>query len=298
MRLVPEKELGNTWIGLPLARVTAIHADGSIELDDGLIPAVSRYGASPLIVRWLMQVYELVHLRAQALSERLVGNTYDETGGASTITDLLLLQILNGYEPILRHMSKQQSTPPVELYQLFLSLAGELSTHLRPATRRPLMYPNYDHMALHKCLWPLVEDVRALLNAVLVRSAQRLDLHHEEAGYYASSTNPADLRRFTSIVLAVQAALPPDILAHQFLMQTKVAPPDKLPGLVQSHLPSLELRPMPVPPRQIPFNAGYVYYELSSSGPLWDEIVTHGGIAMHVAGEFPSLSMELWGIRA
>lgn len=53
-----------------------------------------------------------------------------------------------------------------------------------------------------------------------------------------------------------------------------------------------------MPPRQIPFNAGYIYYELTQGGALWEEVVRHGGIALHVAGEFPSLKLELWGVRA
>nr|WP_167359270.1 type VI secretion system baseplate subunit TssK [Burkholderia diffusa] len=31
--------------------------------------------------------------------------------------------------------------------------------------------------------------------------------------------------------------------------------------------------------------------------PLWEEVVRHGGLALHVAGDFPSLKLELWGVR-
>jgi type VI secretion system protein ImpJ len=57
------------------------------------------------------------------------------------------------------------------------------------------------------------------------------------------------------------------------------------------------MQSMPVPPRQIPFNAGFVYYEIAQGGPLWDMVMKHGGIGLHVAGEFPSLQLQLWGIR-
>jgi len=70
-----------------------------------------------------------------------------------------------------------------------------------------------------------------------------------------------------------------------------------LPELIRSHLPGLPLQALPVPPRQIPFNAGYVYFELSRSGPLWNEIAQYGGLAMHIAGQFPVLKLELWGVR-
>lgn len=91
--------------------------------------------------------------------------------------------------------------------------------------------------------------------------------------------------------------MPPDTLVQQFAMQAKMGPSERLPDLVRSHLPGIALQALPVPPRQIPFNAGYVYYELSRTGPLWETVAQHGGIALHVAGDFPALRLELWGVR-
>jgi type VI secretion system protein ImpJ len=54
---------------------------------------------------------------------------------------------------------------------------------------------------------------------------------------------------------------------------------------------------VPVAPRQIPYHAGYVYFELDQSHELWGQLKTSGGIALHVSGEFPGLIMELWAIR-
>jgi type VI secretion system protein ImpJ len=54
---------------------------------------------------------------------------------------------------------------------------------------------------------------------------------------------------------------------------------------------------MPVAPRQIPFHAGFVYFELDQSNELWAQLQNSGGIALHLAGEFPGLSLEFWAIR-
>lgn len=109
--------------------------------------------------------------------------------------------------------------------------------------------------------------------------------------------DPSEMQRFTALVLAVHAQMPPDVLQQQFAAQAKAGPSERLPDLVRSHLPGIALQALSVPPRQIPFNAGYVYYEFTRSGPLWDEVAKHGGIALHVAGDFPSLKLELWGVR-
>jgi type VI secretion system protein ImpJ len=297
LRLVPEKELTGAWIGLALTRVKTIRADGSIELDDTLVPPVAGYGASDLLASWLAKIHELTRLRANALAQRLTGG--DGTAGmAAEVSDYLLLQTLNRYEPLLQHLRQVPTTSPADVYVLLLSMAGELSTYVRTDTRRPLdSHPPYQHTTLHLCLKPVVDDTHRLLNAVLVRSAQSITLADQGYGMRNAVVDPVEMQGFTAVVLAVHAAMPPDVLQQQFVAQAKLGPSDKLPNLVRGHLPGLAMQALPVPPRQIPFNAGYVYYELTRSGPLWDEIARHGGLALHVAGDFPSLKLELWGVR-
>ena len=60
---------------------------------------------------------------------------------------------------------------------------------------------------------------------------------------------------------------------------------------------AVPVNPVPVAPRQIPYHAGYVYFELDQSHELWSQLKSSGGIALHVSGEFPGLMMELWAIR-
>jgi type VI secretion system protein ImpJ len=297
LRLVPEKELTAAWIGLALTRVKTIRADGSIELDETLIPPVNGYGASELLTSWLGKIHELTRLRANALAHRLTGGD-GQAGMAAEVSDYLLLQTLNRYEPLLQHLRRVPTTSPSDLYALLLSMAGELSTYVRTETRRPLdSHPPYQHSAPHICLKPLIDDTHRLLNAVLVRSAQSIPLDEHAHGMRNAVVDPSEMQRFTALVLAVHAQMPPDVLQQQFAAQAKAGPSERLPDLVRSNLPGIVLQALSVPPRQIPFNAGYVYYEFTRSGPLWDEVAKHGGVALHVAGDFPSLKLELWGVR-
>ncbi|OWJ63122.1 type VI secretion system baseplate subunit TssK [Paraburkholderia caledonica] len=297
LRLVPQKELTDAWIGLPLTRVKTIRADGSIELDDTLVPPVAGYGASDLLSSWLTKIHDLTRLRANTLAARLTGGD-GKAGTASEVTDYLLLQTLNRYEPLLQHLRRVPTTSPADLYALLLSMAGELSTYVRTDTRRPLdSHPPYQHISPHACLKPVVDDTHRLLNAVLVRSAQSILLNDQGYGMRNAVVDPVEMQGFTAVVLAVSAQMPPDTLQQQFAAQAKVGPSERLPDLVRGHLPGIALQSLPVPPRQIPFNAGYIYYELSRLGPLWEQVERHGGLALHVAGEFPSLKLELWGVR-
>jgi type VI secretion system protein ImpJ len=297
LRLLAEKELTDAWLGLALTRVTALRADGGVELDDTLVPPVCGYGASRLISSWLARIHDLTRMRASALAQRLTGAD-GEAGTVAEVSDYLLLQTLNRYEPLLGHLRNVPATSPADLYALLLAMAGELSTYVRTDTRRPLdSHPAYLHATPHVCLKPLIDDTQRLLNAVLIRSAQAIALSEPTYGVRSATIDPADLQGFSAIVLAVSAQMPADALALQFPAQAKLGPSARLPELVRSHLRGIALEALPVPPRQIPFAAGYVYFALSRSGPLWDEIAHHGGIALHVAGEFPALKLQLWGVR-
>jgi type VI secretion system protein ImpJ len=57
------------------------------------------------------------------------------------------------------------------------------------------------------------------------------------------------------------------------------------------------LRSLPTAPRQLPFHAGFHYFELDRGGELWKQLEKSGSLALHVAGDFPALELELWAIR-
>ncbi|CAG9170686.1 hypothetical protein LMG23992_01728 [Cupriavidus laharis] len=296
LRLLSQKELSKSWLGMPLARVTEIRADGSAGLDPGLIPPVNVYAASPLLSTWLTEIHGLLHLRADSMAKRLAAATV-RGGDAAEISEYLILQLLNRYEPVLTHLLAAKAASPEFLYMQLAALSGELSTFVRTDTRRPLEHEAYRHDAPYLCLKPLIEDLRLQLNVVLERAAQRIDLEPGQNGVHLAVIEPSGFKRFGTFVLAVAAHMPADVLQQQFPAQTKMGPSERLADLIRSHLPGLPLQALPVPPRQIPFSAGHVYFELSQQHPLWEQVERYGGLAIHVAGSFPELRMELWGVR-
>ena len=99
-------------------------------------------------------------------------------------------------------------------------------------------------------------------------------------------------------ILAARADLPAEELRRRFPAQIKVGPVERIRDLVNLQLPGVPVMPVPVAPRQIPFHAGFAYFEFDQSNELWDQLRNSGGMAMQVAGEFPGLAMELWAIRS
>lgn len=98
-------------------------------------------------------------------------------------------------------------------------------------------------------------------------------------------------------VLAVKAnvrATP----ANPFPAQMKVARSRKFAIWFSCNCLALCCALCPVAPPQIPWHAGYSYFELEKGSELWHEMDKSGAFALHLAGEFPGLDMEFWAIRS
>ena len=108
-----------------------------------------------------------------------------------------------------------------------------------------------------------------------------------------------ELQRTASFVLAVNAQIGTELLRSRFPTQVKIGPAERIRDLVNLQLPGVGLRALPVAPRQSPFHAGFSYFALETRGnEMWRQLETSGGLAMHIAGEFPGLELEFWAIRS
>ncbi|HBL65686.1 MAG TPA: type VI secretion system baseplate subunit TssK, partial [Achromobacter sp.] len=98
-------------------------------------------------------------------------------------------------------------------------------------------------------------------------------------------------------VLAVHADMGTDTVRARFPAQVKIGPVERIRDLVHLQLPGVAVRALPVAPRQIPYSAGHVYFELDKSGEFWKQLERTGALALHLAGDFPGLTMEFWALR-
>jgi type VI secretion system protein ImpJ len=106
------------------------------------------------------------------------------------------------------------------------------------------------------------------------------------------------LLRDAALLLAVHADVPAELLRARFPAQAKLGPVERIHDLVHLQLPGIALRQVLSVPRQLPYHAGYVYFELEKTGEMWKQMASSSGIALHLAGEFPGLELEFWAVRA
>ncbi len=293
LQLLKEADVTAAYSGLGIARVIERRADNRVVLDQGYIPSMLDAGAAPTLSSILRDVHGLLHQRGDALATRM---SQPGPGGVAEIAEFLWLETINRFEPLFAHLAATSPLHPEYLYATCLSLAGELSTFTRES-RRPVGYPVYRHDDLAGSFGPLIADIRRSLSMVLERNAIPIELQERGYGMRIAAIPDSDLARTARFVLAAKAQLQPERLQASLPTLVKIGPVERIRDLVNLNLPGIALRSLPVAPRQIPYHAGFLYFELDRSGDLWKLTEQSRALAMHIAGEFPGLELEFWAVR-
>ena len=291
LKLGSEDRSGYACIGV--ARVQERLPDKPVKLDNDYIPPVLQCEASPEIKAYIEEVKGLMKQRGEALSHRL---TDSGRSGSAEIADYMLLQVINRVEPMIHHLASLTSVHPLDLYSELLQLAGELST-FTTKDKRPAPIPDYLHENLQQTYAGLFSSLRQSLSMVLEQSAISLELVERKYGIHVAPVTDPSLTQGASFVVAVKADMQGDLLRSRFPTQAKIAPVENIRELISTQMPGLKMRALPVAPRQIPYHAGFTYFEIDRSGDLWGAMQRSGGFAVHLGADFPGLSMELWAIR-
>ena len=281
-------------LAIPIARIIEVRADQEVLLDKSFMPSCLDIRAAETLGGFLVELDGMLGHRMRALSGRLTQS--GTAKGAAEIQDFLLLMVINRNLPVIRHLCSIENAHPVQVYQQCVSLVGELSTFMAPE-KHPPQLPSYQHHDLVATFAPVIATLREYLSRVLHQTAVSIPLEPRKYGISVGVINDRKLLGDASFVLAVTADVAAENVRRHFAGQAKVGPVEEIRQLVNSALPGIALRPLPVAPRQIPYDSAAVYFELDGGDASWGKMTTSGGIAVHVSGEYPGLKMELWAIR-
>ncbi|MGH7074701.1 MAG: type VI secretion system baseplate subunit TssK [Stellaceae bacterium] len=286
------------YVCIGLARVVEVRADKMVVLDDRYIAPCLNCGCQSPLLGFVTELNGLFHHRGEALAARI---TAPGAKGASDVQDFMLLQVVNRYQPLLAHFAADAwSLHPEALFAQAVSIAGELAT-FASQNKRALSFPEYRHDDLKQTFAPVIAELRRELSAVIEQNAVAIPLHERQYGIRVAIVTERSLFTNAVFVLVVKASVANEMLRRNFPNQAKVGPVEKITQLVRVALPGIALQPLPVAPRQLPFQTGAVYFEFDRSGDLWKEMQKpggSGGLAIFVGADWPGLEMELWAIRA
>jgi type VI secretion system protein ImpJ len=291
--LILQIDATDAWTTLGVVKIVERRADNQVVIDKGYIAPTLDVQNDAILQGFVRELLGLLRQRGDALSCRL---SQTGSGGVSEVADFLLLQTVNRHEPVFKHLTQTSILHPQHLYEHCLSLAGDLATFR--GKRRVVEFDRYVHDDLAKSFTPLIADLRLSLSMVLEQSAIQIELHERKMGVRVGILSDGEMRKNATFVLTVSAQIASESIRARFPSQVKIGPVEKIRDLVNLQLPGVALVALPVAPRQIPFHTGASYFELETRGnDLWRQLDQSGGLAIHVAGDFPGLELGLWAIR-
>jgi len=287
-----ESEDRGGFIAIPLARIREVSEQGEVKLVKKFIPPLLDIQQDTELVAFLSEALGMVCQRADALADRL-GKTQ---GTVNSIADFLMLQVLNRYEPLFRHLKTGVLEHPLNLYKLMVTMLGELAT-FTSRQKRPPEFPTYTHEDLTTVFGNLGVIMNQTLSVVLEQTAQALPLEQAKFGILVSPLTDKTLLEYAQFVLAVSADLPAEDIRKHLPARLKIGPVEHIRELVNNQLPGIAVTGLPVAPRQVPYHAGYHYFQLDKGSIYWERLANSGGLALHLSGNYPGLKIELWAIK-
>jgi len=278
---------------LPLARVTEKRDDERVVLDERFFPCAMALQASPGLQKLARELKGLINQRATDLAARIGTATASDS---SQLSQLLLLQTLNRAGPLLKHVGETAGMHPEALYRELIQLAGDLCT-ITQANKRPPEFTEYLHRDQYRSFAGLTDSLRESLNWIPDSTTESFAIQHVKAGIYTASIRNPDLFKTSRFILAAKAQVAPDELSHRLPRQTTISSKTSLRRLVEAQSQGIALRPVVTVPNSIPMYENFVYFDMRDNDTLWQEIAISGDLAMHIAGSYKDLQMQLWAIR-
>ncbi|NOQ64397.1 MAG: type VI secretion system baseplate subunit TssK [Methyloprofundus sp.] len=293
-RLRPASKNQGAFVTIPLAKVVERKKDKQLVLDKDFIASSLQCSGASKLLSYIKEISGILQHRGEALAQRLAT---PGAGGVAEITDFLLLQIINRYQPLFHHFTAMEQFHPERLFSVIIQMAGELAT-ITQEGHRAGEFPDYQHNNLQLSFEPVMLVLRQSLSWVSESRAVSIPLKEHANQVHTADINDRELLNSAVFVLAASAQMDADLVRQYIPRKTIISTVDKLRDLVMSQVPGIKLNSMAVAPRQIPFHKGMVYFELDKNHSLWKELQQSGTIAFHFSGEYPELKLEFWAIRS
>lgn len=291
-KLKLQNEDRSGYVSIAIARIIDVSDEGVIKLDNKFIPSCFTIENIKGLTNLVKETQGMIQQRAEAIAARLT----QSQGVSSSISDFLMLQLLNRYQPIFEHLGSVLGVHPEKLYSNLISLAGELATFSSP-TKRPPKFPKYQHDNLTHTFSKVMLNMNQSLSSVLEQTALELPLEKSKYGIHFTPLHDKSSLESADFIIAVSAALPANEIRQRLPAQIKIGSVETIRELVNSQLPGIGIIELATAPRQVPYHSGYHYFQLDKSSKNWFRLKESGGIAMHLSGNYPDLKIELWAVN-
>jgi type VI secretion system protein ImpJ len=295
LRLLPEGEPRDHLVSLPLLRVRR-SGTGAFELDARFVPPALSIAAAPALTTLLRRLMDTLQAKVDALYgfHREPSKHVIEFRSGDVASFWLLHTASSAYAG-LSHFHHHPEIHPERLYQRLLELAGALMTFSKRYSLANL--PAYSHEAPERAFTELDLMLRELLETVISTRYFAIALEQVKPSFFNGRIESQKITASTTLILAVQAALPATEVIDIIPIRLKAGAPDDVDKLVLSAMAGVRLTHMPQVPAAIPVRPGAYYFQLDSRGPLYERMLQAQTISLYAPAGIPELGLELYALN-
>lgn len=270
--------------------------EGKFAYRDTYAPPCLRVGASPVLMKALNQILEMMVARSKTLSDRRQhrGQGVAEFG-RDDAAGFWLLGLVNSHIPVLTHYLRTGHAHPELVYRTVASLAGAMTTMSDLDVRDT---PPYDHEKLGETFGGLIARIPKMMREVLPQNYERIPFTPRDQYVQIAALNDDRLiPPNVGFYLGVSANMAQQELQARFPDLVKIGPPDQVDFLISQAIRGVELKHIPTLPPSLPVQSNFVYFRVEKSGDVWDLVAGARSLAVYVPPEVPGYNLELIALK-
>ncbi len=295
LRLLPESEPRDHLVSMPLLRVRR-SGTGAFELDTRFVPPAMSISAAPALVALLRRLLDTLQAKVDALyGFHREPSKHVIEFRSGDIASFWLLHTASSAFAGLSHLHHHPALHPERLYQRLLELAGALMTFSKRYSLANL--PAYAHEAPERAFAELDLMLRELLETVISTRYFAIALEQVKPSFFNGRIESQKITASTTLILAVQAAMPASEVIDVVPLRLKVGAPDDVDKLVLSAMAGVRLTHLPQVPAAIPVRPGAYYFQLESRGPLYERMLQAQTLTLYAPSGIPELNLELYALN-
>lgn len=262
-------------------------------IDPQFIPPFLNTTEAPNLINYISKIKSAIDNKIQQLQIR----KFRKSNYSSSETgDFLLLQTALRYRGVFDHFLKTPLIHPEYVYLEMVKLMGDITLFSENPDLHAL--PDYLHENPSLCFLPLSTRILETLAGLHDQHAVQIPLQEKTFGIHLAMIADKHLLANAYFVLVVYAEAPDEQIRKQLPVTVKIGPADQIRDLVNLNLPGIRLNPLQQAPRALPYYADHQYFQLDTkANPTWKQLENSQTLALHYAGNLPSIRFELWAIR-
>jgi type VI secretion system protein ImpJ len=291
-QLLIDSQYPADMVHLPLARIRRVGA-GKFAYDTSFVPPVLHTGASEYLMSMLQRLCTLIEEKAAAAADMRAGDRRPiaDRFRKDPVSFWYLHTLYSNLAP-LRHHLLARNRHPEDLFVQMLEFGGALSSFVPDSDVKTL--PAYSHDSLAGCFDALDSRIRQWLQFMLPSPCISVPAVPFIPGFWrAAITDERHLQR-SRWVLEIQSGR---LAGGELITQTpglvKVCSERFIQQLVGRALPGASLTHLPAPPPEIPVGSAGFCFDISKTGPCWEDIMNTRQVGIYVPDAIPEPGITL-----